>query len=95
MPFFFWLGQEYEIKEAGKNSIKLVLTGTRLITSELWDGWLCGDPCASREPARAAKVGDLVEIEKLPVGGYMVRNRVRPRSRTLPFADIRVRTSVP
>ena len=92
---------EFDIKSATKSRVRLLLSGNRFGTAEPWDGWHCPSPCRSsgarggREPAQIRKVSDTVEIEKLASGGFMIRNRVKPRSRSLHFSDLRVRPSQP
>lgn len=88
---------EYDILDVeGKNKIKLSLKGRRLVTADPWDGWLCGHPCGERElAARVSPVVDTVVVERLRKGGFMVRNRVTAKRRTLPFSDLQVRPSIP
>lgn len=81
----------YEIESLGKSRIKLKLIGQRIVTHEPWDGWICQGACEGRGLARTEKIGDVIEIERLSLGEYMVRNRVKSKSRSLPFSDIRVR----
>lgn len=89
---------DYDVKEVGKNRLKLLLNGYRITTPEPWDGeWRCRtSECREREiPALAIKVEDLIEIERSRGGGYMLRNRTHQKHRTLHFSDIRVTTSAP
>lgn len=84
----------YRIQETKKNRIRLLLTGYRLMTPDPWDGgWRCLTDCWAPLPSRAVKIEELIEIEKVSRGSYMIRNRSDSQRRTLHFSDIRVTTT--
>lgn len=84
----------FRIQETLKNRIRLLLKGYRVMTPEPWDGgWRCDANCLAPLPAMAVKIEEPIEIEKVSVGSYMIRNRSDSRRRTLHFSDIRVTTT--
>lgn len=84
----------FRIQETLKNRIRLLLKGYRVMTPEPWDGgWRCHKDCLAPLPAKAVRIEEPIEIEKISVGSYMIRNRSDSRRRTLQFSDIRVTTT--
>lgn len=83
----------FEIVETSEKKIKLRLKGTRIETGGLWDGWICGAACGESALRTTRPIDEMVVIERIAGGYYMIRNRTPSLKRALLFGDLKSKVS--
>lgn len=83
---------KYEVVSSKADSIKLKLSGRKVVTAHAWDGVLCPEECGGKSPNEGT-VNDELFVEEAKGAVWMVRNRTSRSERGLQFEDLKTKTT--